>query len=319
MVDIVDGLADVAFPSGKITHLLGDSKDDVGISSTDALLIFRDFIIIHKLAEIGCEGDELLFCYRTHIEVKGVVSRKHTQELLRLLLEVVKRTTVLINQALQLFHDGKTIFGGDFLSYFITSQWAQSFVTSETHYCFQACLQFFQGCLLLIQLSLCYRQLQLKTFTTLPEFIFNHRQSLSLVLPLLSYNRFLIEEFYLIIPVNRYHITIFSDKYQLSIQFCYALVVSIQSLGIHTLAMQFIVLCFQEFLLTPIHLVLLLFYLRLNIVGKDFKSLCFLLNLSVVFRLKSFQLSLQFHLQLALILFLLHLIGNKRILLIFQF
>ena len=83
--------------------------------------------------------------------------------------------------------------------------------------------------------------------------------------------------------------------------------------------MQFIVLCFQEFLLADIHLVQLLFYLRLNIVGKDFKSLCFQLNLSVVFRLKSFQLALQFHLQLALILFLLHLIGNKRILLIFQF
>ena len=134
--------------------------------------------------------------------------------------------------------------------------------------------------------------MQLESFTALLEFILNHRQSLSLVLPLLSYGRFLVKEFYLIIPVNRHHITILSDKCQLSIQFCNALVVSIQSLGIHTLAMQFIVLCFQEFLLAGIHLVLLLFYLRLNIIGKAFKSLCFLLNLSVVFRLKSFQLAL---------------------------
>ena len=78
MVDIVDGLADIAFPTGQIAHFLGDSEDDIGISSTDALLIFRDFIILHKLAEIGCEGDELLFCYRTYIEVEGVVSREHT-------------------------------------------------------------------------------------------------------------------------------------------------------------------------------------------------------------------------------------------------
>ena len=161
--------------------------------------------------------------------------------------------------------------------------------------------------------------MQLESFTALPEFIFNRHQSLSLVFPFLSYGRFLVKEFYLVVSVNRHHITIFSDKCQFCIQFCYALIVSIQSLSIHTLAMQFIVLGFQEFLFAGIHLVLLLFYLRLNIVGKAFKSLCFLLNLSIVFRLKSFQLSLQFHLQLALILFLLHLIGNKRILLIFQF
>ena len=141
MVDIVDGLADVAFPSGKFTHLLGDSEDNVGISSTDALLIFRDFIIIHKLAEIGCEGDELLFRYRTYIEVEGVVSRKHTQKLLRLLLEIVERTAILIYLALQLFYDGKTILGGDFLPNLTTTQRAQGCIAPEVLYCIQARLQ----------------------------------------------------------------------------------------------------------------------------------------------------------------------------------
>ena len=89
--------------------------------------------------------------------MEGVVSRKHTQELLRLLLEIVERTAVFINQAFQLFHNGKTILGGNFLSYLITTQWVQSFVTSETPYSIQACLQFSQGCLLLIQLSRYYR------------------------------------------------------------------------------------------------------------------------------------------------------------------
>ena len=143
MVDIVDGLADVAFPSGKIAHLLGDSEDDIGISSTDAFLIFRDFIIFHKLAEIGCEGDKLLFCYRTYIEVKGVVSRKHTQELLRLLLEVIERTAVLIYLALQLFYDGKTILGGEFLLNLTTIQRAQGCIAPEVLYCIQARLHLF--------------------------------------------------------------------------------------------------------------------------------------------------------------------------------
>ena len=73
--------------------------------------------------------------------MEGVVSRKHTQELLRLLLEIVERTAVLINQALQLFHDGKTILGGDFLPYLITTQWAQGCIAPEVLYCIQARLQ----------------------------------------------------------------------------------------------------------------------------------------------------------------------------------
>ena len=161
--------------------------------------------------------------------------------------------------------------------------------------------------------------MQLESFTALPEFIFNRHQSLSLVFPFLSYGRFLVKEFYLVVSVNRHHITILPDKRQFSIQFCYALVVSIQSLGIHTLAMQFIVLCFHDFLSAGIHLVLLIFYLGTNILGKDFIFLSLHLNLPVVFRLMRFQIALQIRLQLVLQFFLFHLIGNQRILLIFQF
>ena len=159
----------------------------------------------------------------------------------------------------------------------------------------------------------------MKAFTALPEFILEHSLILSLVFSILSYGRFLVKKFYLFIPVNRHHITILSDICQLSIQFCYALVVSIQSLGIHTLAMQFIALGFQEFLLASIHLVLLLFYLGTNILGKDFIFLSLHLNLPVVFRLMRFQFALQIRFQLVLQFFLFHLIGNQCILLIFQF
>ena len=64
--------------------------------------------------------------------------------------------------------------------------------------------------------------------------------------------------------------------------------------------MQFIVLGFQKFLSAGIHLFLLLFYLGTNILDKDFIFLSLRLNLPVVFRL-------------------MYLIGNQRILLIFQF
>ena len=73
--------------------------------------------------------------------MEGVVSRKHTQKLLRLLLEIVERTAILIYLALQLFYDGKTILGGDFLPNLTTTQRAQGGIAPEVLYCIQARLQ----------------------------------------------------------------------------------------------------------------------------------------------------------------------------------
>ena len=40
MIDIIDGLMNVTLTTSQVAHLLGDTQDDVGIATADALLIF---------------------------------------------------------------------------------------------------------------------------------------------------------------------------------------------------------------------------------------------------------------------------------------
>ena len=87
VIDIFDRFMYFALIACQISHFFRNTADNIRIPFTDVLLVFGDFIIIYKLAQIGSKIIIILFTNQFRTEMESVFRRKVTIELRNRFLE----------------------------------------------------------------------------------------------------------------------------------------------------------------------------------------------------------------------------------------